>query len=326
MPTRACQLHIERVILRQSYLVTGGAGFIGSQLCDALLAQDHRVVVLDNLCSGKRSNLSAADGDITFIQGDVRNITEHAAAIGPVDAIIHLAALISGYDSLTTPDEYEDVNVTGLHRVIEFAVERKIKRIVFASSSTVYGNKPGVKLSETDLPQPQTVYALTKLSGEHLLRLYGQMHGFSQCSLRLFNVYGPRQSPNHPYANVTCKFSHAAANGLPVMLYGDGDQSRDFVYIGDVIQAFLAVLGGSKQAIYNIGLGKDRSINDLIDALGRIEGEPLRTVACPPWENDIRSICADTSRFESEFGFRPEIDLEQGLTKTIAFFKDKRGT
>lgn len=311
--------------MRKSYLVTGGAGFIGSHLCDALLADGHRIVVLDNFCSGKRENLAGIEGDLTLIEGDIRSIADHAGEIGPVDTIVHLAALISGYDSLSDPDAYEDANLRGLQRTIEFAVAAGVKRIVFASSSTVYGNQEGVALSETTLPDPLTVYALTKLAGEHLLRLYGQMHGFSHCSLRLFNVYGPRQATDHPYANVTCKFSHAAANGLPVKLYGDGEQSRDFVYVGDVVRAFLAVADDSSRSLYNVGTGSAARINDLIGELGEISGAALVTEQCDPWANDIRSIQADPSRFAAEFGFRPETRLREGLNRTVAYFRCARG-
>ena len=307
----------------RSYLVTGGAGFIGSHLTDALLANGHRVVALDNFVSGKRENITQVRGDLTVIEGDVRLIGGFADEIPEVDAILHLAALISGYDSLETPEDYVDVNLGGLLRVIEFASERRVPRIVFASSSTVYGNQGASALNETTPPDPLTVYALTKLTGEHLLKLYGAMRGFSHCSLRLFNVYGPRQAPDHPYANVTCKFSHATANGLPVTLFGDGEQSRDFVYVDDVVRAFLAVLDGSREAIYNVGTGQGARINDLIAALGAISGRPLEVERHPPWPNDIRSIRADTARFTGEFGFHPEVALSDGLARTVDFFREQ---
>ena len=307
----------------RSYLVTGGAGFIGSHLTDALLANGHRVVALDNFVSGKRENITQVRGDLTVIEGDVRLIGGFADEIREVDAILHLAALISGYDSLETPEDYVDVNLGGLLRVIEFASERRVPRIVFASSSTVYGNQGASALNETTPPDPLTVYALTKLAGEHLLKLYGAMRGFSHCSLRLFNVYGPRQAPDHPYANVTCKFSHATANGLPVTLFGDGEQSRDFVYVDDVVRAFLAVLDGSREAIYNVGTGQGARIKDLIAALGAISGRPLEVERHPPWPNDIRSIRADTARFTGEFGFHPEVALSDGLARTVDFFREQ---
>jgi UDP-glucose 4-epimerase len=303
--------------------VTGGAGFIGSHLVDALVAAGHDVVVLDNFASGKQANLAGPSAEVAVIEGDVRSMIDHAPEIGEVDAIVHLAALISGYDSLSAPDDYVDVNVRGLLRVIDFAAARKVPRIVFASSSTVYGNQESIALTETTPPHPLTVYALTKLTGERLLDMYGRLHGFSHCSLRLFNVYGPRQAPDHPYANVTCKFSHAAANGLAVDLYGDGEQSRDFVYVADVVRAFMAVLERSAHAIYNVGTGETARINDLITALGDIGGRPLEVRRQAPWLNDIRSIKADTGRFAAEFGFRPQVPLSEGLARTVGFFREQ---
>ena len=312
--------------MSKTYLVTGGAGFIGSHLCDALVGRGDKVVVLDDLSSGKRGNLIETSTGVTLIEGDIRNLPLFEAQIPPVDGIIHLAALISGYDSLTSPDEYDDVNIRGTLRVIEFAARRNVGRIVFASSSTVYGNNASESLTEVTPPSPTTVYALTKLTGEHLFALYGELHGFSHCSLRLFNVYGPRQATDHPYANVTCNFSHAAANRLPVKRYGDGEQSRDFVFVADVVDAFLAVLDRSDQAIYNVGTGQNRSINDLLRTLGEMTGEPLEVEQCDAWANDIRRIRADTGRFEREFGFRPSVTLAEGLEATVAFFRERTPT
>ena len=309
------------VLVNKTYLVTGGAGFIGSHLCEALLRRGDSVVVLDNMVSGSASNLGAVKDQVQIITGDVRNLPALEGQIPRVDAVIHLAALLSGFDSLAVPDDYEDVNVRGTLRVIDFVARRKIPRIVFASSSTIYGANSGQLLSETTPPAPLTVYALTKLVGEHLLDLYGRMHGFSHCSLRLFNVYGPRQATDHPYANVTCKFSHAAANDIPVKLFGDGEQSRDFVYVADVVEAFISVLPGAKFPIYNVGTGQEHSINDLRRLLGEITNRPLQIEQCDAWANDIRRIRADTSRLVNEFGLGPRVPLSQGLAATTDFFR-----
>lgn len=303
-------------------LITGGAGFIGSHLAESLLDAGHDLILLDNFSSGKRANLTAAIGrGMHVIEADISRIANYAPAIGKVDAVVHLAALISGYDSIANPDAYHHVNITGLQRVIDYTVAQQIPRLIFASSSTVYGNCDGIALTEKSSPHPLTVYALSKLSGEHLIRLYAELHGFSHCSLRLFNVYGPRQATDHPYANVTCKFSHAAAHGLPVKLYGSGEQRRDFVYVDDVVRAFMAVLTCSKHNLYNVGTGRSSSITDLLGSLAKISGKSLVTISCPPWPNDIRSIQSDTSRFVGEFGFRPRTTLEEGLARTVAFFR-----
>lgn len=305
-------------------LITGGAGFIGSHLIDALIAGGKEVVVLDDFSSGKRANLAAVSERVRLIEGNVIDLDRLADIVGPVDRIVHLAALISGHDSLNEPDDYVRVNVLGTQRVIDFAARHKAVRIVFASSSTLYGNRGSEPIDEDTPPEPLSVYALTKLVGEHLLRLYAPIHGYTHCSLRLFNVFGPRQATDHPYANVTCKFSHAAANGLPVKVYGDGEQSRDFVYVADVVDAFLAVLDGSAKTIYNVGTGRETSINELRATLGEIAGRPLATDACPAWPNDIRSIRANVDRFATEFGMRPSTPLHDGLRRTVDFFIDQR--
>ena len=306
--------------MRKRYLVTGGAGFIGSHICDALVDGGHEVVILDDFSSGRRANLSAAASAARVIEADVRDIARHAAAIGEIDAVLHLAALISGPDSLREYDRYAEVNLGGLARVIEFAAASGVGRIVFASSSTVYGNQPAPVLDETAPPEPLSVYALTKLAGEHLLSIYGHLHGFSHVSLRLFNVYGPRQAIDHPYANVTCKFCHAAANGLGVKRYGDGKQSRDFVYVADAVRAFLAVLAGSRQTLYNVGTGEEHSINALLAALEGLTGRAIAVEDHGAWPNDIRRIRADVTRLEDEFGIRPRVTLRDGLARTLAYF------
>lgn len=304
-----------------SYLITGGAGFIGSHLCDVLMGRGDRVVVLDNFLSGKRQNLPAAHPNISVVNGDIREIAKFRSEIGDVDAIVHLAALISGYDSLRTPDEYVDVNVTGLQRVIDFAATQRIRRIVFASSSTVYGNTDLPSIDESVTPAPVTVYAASKLFGEHLLAMYAKLHGYSFCSLRLFNVYGPRQAVDHPYANVTCKFSYAAANGLPIKKFGDGGQSRDFVYIADVVNAFISVLEETGNALYNIGTGTSNSINTLITELEEITNSTLGVELLDPWPNDIRRIQADIAKYVTTFGRRPKVNLREGLERTVDFFR-----
>lgn len=304
-----------------SYLITGGAGFIGSHLCDVLLDRDDRVVVLDNFLSGKRQNLPTSHPNIRVLNGDIREIATFRSEIGDVDAIVHLAALISGYDSLRTPDEYVGVNVTGLQRVIDFAATQRIRRIVFASSSTVYGNTDLPSIDESVTPAPVTVYAASKLFGEHLLAMYANLHGYSYCSLRLFNVYGPRQAVDHPYANVTCKFSHAAAHGLPIKKFGDGGQSRDFVYIADVVDAFISVLEERGNGLYNIGTGTSNSINTLISELEEITNSTLGVELLDPWPNDIRRIQADVAKYITTFGRPPKVSLREGLERTVDFFR-----
>ena len=306
-------------------LVTGGAGFIGSHLCDRLLAEGNEVFVIDDFSSGTRSNLNLTHERLHLLEDDVRNVAHHAQALTGTKQIYHLAALISGHDSLTEPDHYLNVNLQGLLRVIDLCKDLENPRLVFASSSTVYGPAGPARKTEETPPQPMTVYALTKLMGEHLLATYRDMVGLSDVSLRLFNVYGPRQSPDHPYANVTCKFSHAAANGLPVKLYGDGLQSRDFVFVDDVVETLWQV--GSRptpERIYNVGTGVENSIAQLLALVQSQADRPLEVERLPPWPNDIRSIHAGLERLNRDLHCLPQTELESGLARTVEWFREQQ--
>ncbi len=304
-------------------LVTGGAGFIGSHLCDQLVGQEHEVIVVDDFSSGSRENLESVSDKVRVFECSIDNIASLADELAGVTRIYHLAALISGYDSLNDPDAYAQTNIMGLSRVLELAKSLERPRILFASSSTVYGNQSEPEMSERTAPNPQSMYALTKLTGEHMLAMYSELYDFSYVCLRLFNVYGSRQSPDHPYANVTCKFSHAAAHGNGVKLYGDGEQSRDFVHVSDVVAAFLAVSEECRDTIYNVGTGKDASISELLGYVQKLAESPLPVEQCPPWPNDIRAIRANVDRLASETGFTPKVELLDGLAETVQFFRNK---
>lgn len=302
-------------------LVTGGAGFIGSHLCERLVAQGCEVFVLDDLSSGKLSNLAGIGDRIRLLHDDIGNILAYADSLRGVERIYHLAALISGYDSLEDPDAYVRTNVTGTLRLIELCRALDRPRVVFASSSTVYGNEGPPVRSESTPPRPLTMYALSKLVGEHMLAMYRDLAGYDEVCLRLFNVYGPRQSPDHPYANVTCKFSHAAAHGLGVKLYGDGEQSRDFVYVEDVVAALLRVGESTPERLYNVGSGTQRSINGLLELAQERADATLEVERLAPWPNDIRAIQADVSKLRDQLGLEPAVDLREGLRRTVEWFR-----
>ena len=301
-------------------LVTGGAGFIGSRLCERLLERGDEVLILDDFSSGSRDNI--AHLKLQVIEDSVMNIQAHRDTLRGVERVYHLAALISGYDSLNDPESYIDLNLSGLARLLDVARDWPGARMVFASSSTVYGNGTEATRSENTPPAPLSMYALSKLAGEHMLAMYAPLRGFSHVSLRLFNVYGPRQSPHHPYANVTCKFSHAAAHGDSVRLYGDGAQSRDFVFVDDVVDAFLLVSDQSRDTIYNVGTGVDASIKTLLQEVERAADCRLEVEQMPPWPNDINAIRADISRIHDEFGFQARVALPEGLKRTVEWFRD----
>jgi UDP-glucose 4-epimerase len=301
-------------------LVTGGAGFIGAHLVARLVERGLEVVAFDDLSWGNQSKLDGLKG-VTFVKGDIRQLPELSSKLGTFTHVFHLAALISAYQSLEEPDAYFDTNVNGLLRVLELCSKSPQPRLVFASTSGVYGNSDHSLKSEADLPRPTTVYAATKLAGEHLLAMYRARHGFDDVALRFFNVYGPGQSTKHPYANVTCRFSHAAAHGGTVQLFGDGSVTRDFIYIDDVVEAVLAVaFQTTARRVYNVGTGRAASIAELLAIVQRLAPKPLTVERHPAWPNDIQNICADVSLLESELGFRARVGFEQGLRQTIDYF------
>jgi UDP-glucose 4-epimerase len=301
-------------------LITGGAGFIGSHLADRLLSEGYRVVVLDDLSTGRLANL-ADHPRLTVIRDDVANVQKHRSALTDVTLIYHLAARISGHDSMVQPDEYMQTNLNGTLRVLELCAQLDRPRVVFASSSTVYGDgaSSGAR-HELEVPQPLTVYAMTKIAGEQLVRAYAGVHHYSHVSLRLFNVYGPRQNPDHPYANVTCKWAYAAAKKLPIKLFGDGLQTRDFVFIDDVVQAFLQARSAPPSSLFNVGTGTNHSIVRLMQLLEAIAARSFEVERLPPWNNDIRDIRADCSKLREATGFAPLTSIEDGLRKTYEWF------
>jgi len=301
-------------------LITGGAGFIGGHLSQRLLELGMDVLIVDDLSWGRRERLKPSP-KVRFIEGSVLDLPRLVPDLAGVTHVFHLAALISAYESLEKPDVYFNVNINGLLRVLELC--RGISpRLVFASTSGVYGNTAAPTKRELDLPSPATVYASTKLAGEHLLSMYRSRVGFDDVSLRFFNVYGPGQSPKHPYANVTCRFSRAAALGGEVELFGDGGQTRDFIYIDDVIDAVCRVaFAPVKERLYNVGTGQDASIAKLLESVQQLGGSGMTVQRREPWPNDIRHIRADISAIQRDFDFAPRVSLDEGLARTVEFFR-----
>jgi nucleoside-diphosphate-sugar epimerase len=305
----------------ETALVTGGAGFIGAHLVKRLAGEGIPVVVVDDLSWGDPAKLDRL-ANVRLIEADLADIGAHRQALKGVSHVFHLAALISAYDSLVTPDAYIRTNVTGLLRVLEACSDLRHPKLVFASTSGVYGNASAAARRENDPVTPATVYALTKLAGEHLLDMYRQRMGYDDVSLRLFNVYGPGQNLKHPYANVTCKFAHAAALGESVQLFGDGTQSRDFIHVDDVVEAMLRVARAPcRHRVYNVGTGESASIASLLALAQELAQTEIVVEHRPAWPNDIQAISADITRLESEFGFRAAVSLRAGLTDTIRPFQ-----
>jgi nucleoside-diphosphate-sugar epimerase len=311
----------EVVTTGRRVLVTGGAGFIGSHLCERLLAEGAEVIVLDDFSLGSRKNLASITGRIRLIEDSIAHVGRHVDELRGVRRVYHFAARISGYDSLAEPFSYVESNIEGLLHLLRACRKLEGVRIIFASSSTVYGNGSEPTRCEQDAAHPLTMYALSKYAGEHVLSMYQSLYGYEYVCLRLFNVYGPRQNPDHPYANVTCKFAQAAARQMPVKLYGDGKQTRDFVFVDDVIDAFMRVSNPTPERLYNVGTGQDASIEHMLHLVQELSGTKLTVERCPPWPNDTRAIRADVSLLERDTGFHARVPLAEGLRRTIEFFR-----
>jgi len=286
--------HGSRVNATKLALVTGGAGFIGSHLVEHLLTQGWKVRVLDELSTGHRSNLSAVEGKIEFIEGSITDgVTVERAAEG-VEAVFHLAAKVFVPESFGKPEEYERVNVVGTAQILAAARNSGVRRVVFSSTCAVYGNTTALPITETAPSNPLSPYAQTKLAGEKLGREQAGTGGPGFSALRYFNVYGPRQDPRSAYSGVISRFADALAQGIPPTIYGDGKQTRDFIYMRDVARANLlaATQPDEPFAIYNVGTGKETTINELVECMAGFQkasqaSEPVRP-------NDARANAAES--------------------------------
>ncbi len=302
-------------------LVTGGCGFIGSHVVEALVEEGHKVRVLDNLSTGHLANLAAVADRVEMVRDDIRRYEAVASAMEGVDRVLHLAAIVSVYDSVARPLENHAVNVTGTLHVLEAARLAGVRRVVAASSCAVYGNAPELPKREDMIPCPASPYGLSKLCSEQHLALFSSLFGMETVCLRFFNVYGPRQDPAGMYAGVIARFVEAAVKGLAPTVCGDGLQTRDFVYVKDVVRAVTAALevpGLGAGEVVNVGSGRSVTILDLISALSRALGRDLSPVFEAPRQGDVRHSLADIARAQKLLGFSPAHDLTQGLSEILA--------
>jgi UDP-glucose 4-epimerase len=307
-------------------LVTGGAGFIGSHLTSALLAEGCSVSVLDNLSTGRLSNLAKVKNKILFHQGDIRDPEIVNQAVAGCGAIFHLAAMVSVPQTIENPLESALINDVGTLYVLEAARRTRAKRIVFISSSAVYGDDPQLPKKEDMNPKPLSPYAVQKLSGEYYALLYHELYGIKTTSLRLFNVFGPRQDPSSPYSGVISIFMSRALSKTPPSIYGDGTQSRDFVYVKDVVKASLLAASADNVAgiSINVGTGKSVDINQLWEMICQMNGLEIEPQYAAPRPGDIPASVADIQRAESLLGFKPQYLFAQGLEHTFAWYKNNR--
>jgi nucleoside-diphosphate-sugar epimerase len=309
-------------------LVTGGAGFIGSNLAEALLKQGHRVRVLDNFSTGKRENLlfDKEYHSLEIIEGDIRDPGICQRAMKDIEYVYHQAALPSVQRSVEDPFTSNSVNVEGTLNILLAAREARVKRFIYASSSSVYGDTPTLPKREDMPSNPLSPYALQKYIGEQYGRLFFQLYGLETISLRYFNVFGPKQDPNSIYSAVIPKFIDALLQGRPPIIYGDGEQSRDFTFIENVVQADLLAMSAEHlhgEAV-NIACGERTSLNRLLDDLKGILGSTLSPVYQEPRPGDVRHSLADIRKGKDILNYMPAVGLKIGLRKTVEFFRDKK--
>ncbi len=313
-------------------LITGGAGFIGSNLAAALL-QDKRVSgvrVLDNLATGSLDNIQALHQHATFQfqEGDIRNYSDCLKACEGIDLITHQAALGSVPRSINDPLTTNEVNITGTLNIFTAAKETGIKRVVYAASSSTYGDHPGLPKVEDQIGKPLSPYAVTKYVNELYAQVYASLYGTEFIGLRYFNIFGPRQNPGGPYAAVIPLFAEAILQNKPPTINGDGMHSRDFTYVDNAVQAnILSLFTNKKEAVnqvYNIACGHQTSLNELFDHLRKEAGSELQPLYGPERVGDVKHSLADISKAKRLLGYNPEISVENGLKKTFSWYKNNK--
>lgn len=305
------------------YLVTGGAGFIGSNTVDELVRRGHGVVVLDDLSSGKEDNLAEVRSKITFMKGSITDIEVVQKAMVQADYVIHLAARTSVPRSVKDPVDTNRINVDGTLNVLVAARDNKVKRVVFAASSSAYGDTPTLPKSEDMQPLPISPYGVTKYVGELYAQTFGRCYGLENVSLRYFNIFGPRQDPDSPYSGVLSRFSTSFLDSTPPVVFGDGEQTRDFTYVDNAVQAnILACEAPSASGrTFNIGTGQAVSLNQVLQMLQKVSGKSLETKYEPSREGDIRDSLADINLAKEFLGYEPTVLFEEGLERTYAWYQ-----
>jgi len=296
-------------------LVTGGAGFIGSHICEALTTQAHRVSVLDNLSSGKKENLSGFNNKIEFIEADIRDTGAVATALVGIDVVFHEAAIASVPASIKDPAATHAINATGMLNVLEASRKAGVKKFMYASSAAVYGDNPKLPKEESMEVNTISFYAAHKHINEIYATLYSKYYGLQTVGLRYFNVFGPRQDPSSPYSGVISLFMDCYKNNRNPLVYGNGLQTRDFIYVKDVVQANLLAMSGeySGAEIFNVGTGRQISLNDLLSELKIISGKLLPKNYESQREGDIQNSCSSIEHIKAKTGFSPQFTFEEGL-------------
>jgi UDP-N-acetylglucosamine 4-epimerase len=311
---------------RNRFLVTGVAGFIGSNLAEALLRLGYRVIGLDNFSTGKRENLAGFidEPGFTLVEGDIRNPYTCMDACAGIDFVLHQAAWGSVPKSIEMPLIYEDINIKGTLNMLEAARQNGVKKFIYASSSSVYGDDASLPKKEGMEGRPLSPYALTKMVNEHYGNLYTKLYGLDTYGLRYFNVFGKRQDPNGPYAAVIPRFIKQLLKDEQPMLYGDGMQSRDFTYVENVIEANLKACNASHEAagqVFNIACGDRKYLIDVYNVICNALGKDIKPVFGPNRRGDIRHSNADISKAKELLGYDPEWSFESGIAATIDWYR-----
>jgi UDP-glucose 4-epimerase len=307
------------------YLVTGGAGFIGSNIVDELVRRGHDVAVLDDLSSGKRTNLEQVAGKVDLQVGSITDLDTIQKACEGVDYVIHLAARTSVPRSVKDPIESNRINIDGTLNVLVAARDAKVRRVVFAASSSAYGETPILPKIETMPPAPISPYGVTKYVGELYAQVFGRVYGLENACVRYFNVFGPRQDPTSQYSGVLSRFMLAVLEGKKPVIYGDGEQSRDFTFIENVVDETLRACEAPDASgrVFNGGTGSRITLNQVIHLLAKISGQPIKAVYDPPRNGDIRDSQADISLARRVLGYEPRVQFEEGLRRTWEWYRGK---
>jgi UDP-glucose 4-epimerase len=306
------------------YLVTGGAGFIGSNIVEELVRRGERVRVLDDFSTGKRENLSVLVDDIELAEGDLRDPSAVRQAVEGVDYVLHQGALPSVQRSVDDPLTSHAVNATGTLNLLHAAREAGVKRVVYAASSSVYGDGPALPKQEDMIPRPKSPYAVSKLAGEQYCRAFTEVYGLETVCLRYFNVFGPRQDPTSQYSGVIPLFITAMLKGRQPTVHGDGLQSRDFSYISNIVHANLlaAAAPGAAGRVFNVACGQRYTLLDMIAALNDILGTQIEPVHTEPRVGDVRHSLADISVAQEVLDYRVLVDFYDGLRQTVAWYQE----
>jgi UDP-glucose 4-epimerase len=308
------------------YVVTGGAGFIGSNTVDELVRRGHSVVVLDDLSSGREENLAEVRAKITIIKGSINDLEIVQKAMLQADYVIHLAARTSVPRSVKDPLDTNRVNVDGTLNVLVAARDNKVKRVVLAASSSAYGDTPTLPKSESMEPVPISPYGVTKYVGELYAQTFGRCYGLENVSLRYFNIFGPRQDPDSPYSGVLSRFSTAFLDSTSPVIFGDGEQTRDFTYVDNAVQANILACeaSGASGRTCNVGTGQAVSLNQVVKMLQKISGKPLEPKYEPSREGDIRDSLADIQLARDLLGYEPTVPFLAGLERTYAWYQSQQ--